>query len=166
MLYYIINMTTIVACDFDLHETKHVSHYTYAVARVVLNTSVQIVITLYSDVDSRWGKNIIFVLEGEDYLKWTDDSYITEVVAKKVAEFMPPPPPPPVVVEEEVLPPIAEEVVAEAEVLPHIAEEVVEEVKETPREEEVKVEKKVLAKKRCSKKATPIIAEKTPVAVW
>ena len=105
-------MTTIVACDFDLHETKHVSHYTYAIARVVLNTSVQIVITLYSDVDSRWGKNIIFVLEGEDYLKWTDDSYITEVVAKKVAEFMPPPPPPPVVVEEEVLPPIAEEVVA------------------------------------------------------
>ena len=159
-------MTTIVACDFDLHETKHVSHYTYAVARVVLNTSVQIVITLYSDVDSRWGKNIIFVLEGEDYLKWTDDSYITEVVAKKVAEFMPPPPPPPVVVEEEVLPPIAEEVVAEAEVLPPIAEEVVEEVKETPREEEVKVEKKVVAKTRCSKKATPTITEKTPVAVW
>jgi hypothetical protein len=152
MLYYIINMTTIVACDFDLHETKHVSHYTYAVARVVLNTSVQIVITLYSDVDSRWGKNIIFVLEGEDYLKWTDDSYITEVVAKKVAEFMPPPPPPPVVVEEEVLPPIAEEVVAEAEVLPPIAEEVVEEVKETPREEVVEDIKKISCKKAVSRK--------------
>jgi hypothetical protein len=145
-------MTTIVACDFDLHETKHVSHYTYAVARVVLNTSVQIVITLYSDVDSRWGKNIIFVLEGEDYLKWTDDSYITEVVAKKVAEFMPPPPPPPVVVEEEVLPPIAEEVVAEAEVLPPIAEEVVEEVKETPREEVVEDIKKISCKKAVSRK--------------
>ena len=158
-------MTTIVACDFDLHTTTRITHYTYAVAKVVLNTSVQIVITLYSEADNRFIKNIIFVLEGEDYLKWTDDSYITEVVAKKVAEFMPPPPPP-VVVEEEVLPPIAEEVVAEAEVLPPIAEEVVEEVKETPREEEVKVEKKVVAKKRCSKKATPIIAEKTPVAVW
>ena len=145
-------MTTIVACDFDLHETKHVSHYTYAIARVVLNTSVQIVITLYSDVDSRWGKNIIFVLEGEDYLKWTDDSYITEVVAKKVAEFMPPPPPPPVVVEEEVLPPIAEEVVAEAEVLPPIAEEVVEEVKETPREEVVEDIKKISCKKPVSRK--------------
>jgi hypothetical protein len=145
-------MTTIVACDFDLHETKHVSHYTYAIARVVLNTSVQIVITLYSDVDSRWGKNIIFVLEGEDYLKWTDDSYITEVVAKKVAEFMPPPPPPPVVVEEEVLPPIAEEVVAEAEVLPPIAEEVVEEVKETPREEVVEDIKKISCKKAVSRK--------------
>ena len=144
-------MTTIVACDFDLHETKHVSHYTYAIARVVLNTSVQIVITLYSDVDSRWGKNIIFVLEGEDYLKWTDDSYITEVVAKKVAEFMPPPPPP-VVVEEEVLPPIAEEVVAEAEVLPPIAEEVVEEVKETPREEVVEDIKKISCKKAVSRK--------------
>ena len=158
-------MTTIVACDFDLHTTTRITHYTYAVAKVVLNTSVQIVITLYSEADNRFIKNIIFVLEGEDYLKWTDDSYITEVVAKKVAEFMPPPPPP-VVVEEEVLPPTAEEVVAEAEVLPPIAEEVVEEVKETPREEEVKVEKKVVAKKRCSKKATPIIAEKTPVAVW
>ena len=145
-------MTTIVACDFDLHETKHVSHYTYAIARVVLNTSVQIVITLYSDVDSRWGKNIIFVLEGEDYLKWTDDSYITEVVAKKVAEFMPPPPPPPVVVEEEVLPPIVEEVVAEAEVLPPIAEEVVEEVKETPREEVVEDIKKISCKKAVSRK--------------
>ena len=145
-------MTTIVACDFDLHETKHVSHYTYAIARVVLNTSVQIVITLYSDVDSRWGKNVIFVLEGEDYLKWTDDSYITEVVAKKVAEFMPPPPPPPVVVEEEVLPPIAEEVVAEAEVLPPIAEEVVEEVKETPREEVVEDIKKISCKKAVSRK--------------
>jgi hypothetical protein len=142
-------MTT-VACDFDLHTTTRITHYTYAVAKVVLNTSVQIVITLYSEADIRFSKNIIFVLEGEDYLKWTDDSYITEVVAKKVAEFMPPTPtPPPVVVEEEVLPPIAEEVV--------------EEVKETPREE---VEKKVVAKKRCSKKATPIIAEKTPVAVW
>ena len=145
-------MTTIFACDFDLHETKHVSHYTYAIARVVLNTSVQIVSTLYSDVDSRWGKNIIFVLEGEDYLKWTDDSYITEVVAKKVAEFMPPPPPPPVVVEEEVLPPIAEEVVAEAEVLPPIAEEVVEEVKETPREEVVEDIKKISCKKAVSRK--------------
>jgi hypothetical protein len=149
-------MTTVVACDFDFHETKHVSHYTYAIARVILNTSVQIVITLYSDVDSRWGKNIILVLQGEDYYKWTDDSYITEVVAKKVAEYMPPPPTP-VVVEEEV----------KEEVLPTITEEVVEEVKEEcPREEESKVEKKVVAKKRCSKKATPIVAEKTPVAVW
>lgn len=149
-------MTTVVACDFDFHETKHVSHYTYAIARVILNTSVQIVITLYSDVDSRWGKNIILVLQGEDYYKWTDDSYITEVVAKKVAEYMPPPPTP-VVVEEEV----------KEEVLPPITEEVVEEVKEEcPREEESKLEKKVVAKKRCSKKATPIVAEKTPVAVW
>lgn len=145
-------MTTVVACDFEYHETKRVSHYTYAVARVILNTSVQIVITLYSNDDNRWGKNILLVLQGEDYAKWTDDSYITEVVAKKVAEYMPrPPTPPPVVVEEEVLPPIAEEVV--------------EEVKETPREE-VCVEKKVVAKKRCSKKATPVVAEKTPVAVW
>lgn len=144
-------MTTIVACDFEYHETKRVSHYTYAVARVILNTSVQIVITLYSNEDTRWGKNILLVLQGEDYAKWTDDSYITEVVERKIAEFMPrPPTPPPVVVEEEVLPPIAEEVV--------------EEVKELPREEVV--EKKVVAKKRCSKKATPIVAEKTPVAVW
>ena len=149
-------MTTVVACDFDFHETKHVSYYTYAIARVILNTSVQIVITLYSDEDIRWGKNIILVLQGEDYSKWTDDSYITEVVAKKVAEYMPPPPTP-VVVEEEV----------KEEVLPTITEEVVEEVKEEcPREEESKVEKKVVAKKRCSKKATPIVAEKTPVAVW
>lgn len=144
-------MTTIVACDFEYHETKRVSHYTYAVARVILNTSVQIVITLYSNEDTRWGKNILLVLQGEDYAKWTDDSYITEVVERKIAEFMPrPPTPPPVVVEEEVLPPIAEEVV--------------EEVKELPREEVV--EKKIVAKKRCSKKATPIVAEKTPVAVW
>lgn len=145
-------MTTVVACDFEYHETKRVSHYTYAVARVILNTSVQIVITLYSNEDTRWGKNILLVLQGEDYAKWTDDSYITEVVEKKIAEFMPrPPTPPPVVVEEEVLPPIAEEVV--------------EEVKELPREEVV-VEKKIVAKKRCSKKATPVVAEKTPVAVW
>lgn len=162
-------MTTFVACDFDLHTTTRITHYTYAVAKVVLNTSVQIVITLYSDVDSRWSKNILFVLEGEDYLKWTDDSYITEAVAKKVAEYMPPPPPP--VVVDEVLPPIAEEVVIVAEVvdevLPPIVEEVVaEEIVKTEREEEVKVEKKVVAKKRCSKKATPIVAEKTPVAVW
>lgn len=150
MLYYIINMTT-VACDFDFHETKRVSHYTYAIARVILNTSVQIVITLYSNADSRWGKNIILVLQGEDYAKWTDDSYITEVVEKKIAEFMPPPPPP-VVVEE-----IKEEVVVD---------EVVEEVKETDnREAEIKTEKKVVPKKRCSKK-TPIVAEKTAVAVW
>jgi hypothetical protein len=142
MLYYIINMTTFVACDFDYHETKHVSHYTYAIAKVVLNTSVQIVITLYSDVDSRWGKNIIFVLQGEDYSKWTDDSYITEAVAKKVAEYMPPPPTP-VVVEE-----IKEEVV--------VAEEVVEEVKETHREEIVEEIKKVACKKAVSRKKKEI----------
>lgn len=135
-------MTTVVACDFDFHETKHVSHYTYAIARVILNTSVQIVITLYSDVDIRWGKNIILVLQGEDYAKWTDDSYITEVVAKKVAEFMPPPPTP-VVVEEEVLPPIAEEVVEEVKE---------EEVKETHREEIVEEVKKVSCKKAVSRK--------------
>jgi hypothetical protein len=139
-------MATVVACDFDYHETKHVSHYTYAIARVILNTSVQIVITLYSDADSRWGKNIIFVIQGEDYAKWTDDSYITEAVAKKVAEYMPQPPTPPV---EEIK-----------------EEEVVEEVKATPREDEVIAEKKVVAKKRCSKKATPIVADKTAVAVW
>ena len=138
-------MTT-VACDFDLHTTTRITHYTYAVAKVVLNTSVQIVITLYSEADSRFSKNIIFVLEGEDYLKWTDDSYITEVVAKKVAEFMPPPPPSPPVVVEEVLPSIAEEV------LPPIAEEVVEEVKETPREEVVEEVKTVACKKAAAKK--------------
>jgi len=142
MLYYIINMTTFVACDFDYHETKHVSHYTYAIAKVVLNTSVQIVITLYSDVDSRWGKNIIFVLQGEDYSKWTDDSYITEAVAKKVAEYMPPPPTP-VVVEE-----IKEEVV--------VAEEVVEEAKEIHREEIVEEIKKVSCKKAVSRKKKEI----------
>lgn len=145
-------MTTVVACDFEYHETKRVSHYTYAVARVILNTSVQIVITLYSNEDSRWGKNIILVLQGEDYAKWTDDSYITEVVEKKIAEYMPRPPTP-VVVEEEVLPPITEEVVEGVK-------------EEPPREEESKTEKKVVAKKRCSKKATPVVAEKTPVAVW
>jgi len=135
-------MTTFVACDFDYHETKHVSHYTYAIAKVVLNTSVQIVITLYSDVDSRWGKNIIFVLQGEDYSKWTDDSYITEAVAKKVAEYMPPPPTP-VVVEE-----IKEEVV--------VAEEVVEEAKEIHREEIVEEIKKVSCKKAVSRKKKEI----------
>ncbi len=135
-------MTTIVACDFDYHETKHVSHYTYAIAKVVLNTSVQIVITLYSNEDSRWGKNIILVLQGEDYAKWTDDSYITEVVEKKIAEFMPPPPTP-VVVEE-----IKEEVV--------VAEEVVEEAKEIHREEIVEEIKKVACKKAVSRKKKEI----------
>jgi hypothetical protein len=142
-------MTT-VACDFDYHETKHISHYTYAIAKVVLNTSVQIVITLYSDEDIRWGKNIIFVLEGEDYSKWTDDSYITEAVAKRVAEYMPQPPTP--------LPPIPEEEIKEE---PKV---------ETPcpiEREEVIIEepqRKVLAKKTAtrSKKATPIA---TPIAV-
>jgi hypothetical protein len=164
-------MTT-VACDFDYYETKHVSHYTYAIAKVVLNTSVQIVITLYSDADSRWVKNIIFVLEGEEYSKWTDDGYITEVVAKKIAEFMPPPPPP-VVVEEEVLPPIAEEVVEEVlppiaeevveEILPPIAEEVVEEVKETPRDEVVEDIKKVSCKKAAARKKK--VVPKCPILI-
>jgi hypothetical protein len=124
-------MTT-VACDFDFHETKRVSHYTYAIARVILNTSVQIVITLYSNEDSRWGKNIIIVLQGEDYAKWTDDSY----------------PPTPVVVEE-----IKEEVVEEPKV---VAEEVVEEAKETHREEIVEEIKKVACKKAVSRKKKEI----------
>jgi hypothetical protein len=160
-------MTT-VACDFDYHETKHISHYTYSVAKVVLNTSVQIVITLYSDEDIRWGKNIIFVLEGEDYSKWTDDSYITEAVAKKVAGYMPQPPTP--------LPPIPEEEIKEEPKVetpcPIEREEVIpEEPKvETPcpieREEVIPEEpqRKVVAKKTAtrSKKATPIA---TPIAV-
>ena len=133
-------MTTVVACDFEYHETKRVSHYTYAVARVILNTSVQIVITLYSNEDTRWGKNILLVLQGEDYAKWTDDSYITEVVERKIAEFMPPPPTP--VVVEEVLPPIAEEVF----------EEVKEKVRETHREEVVEEVKKISCKKAVSRK--------------
>ena len=132
-------MTTVV-CDFDFHETKHISHYTYAIARVILNTSVQIVLTLYSHNDNRWSKNIMFVLEGEDYRKWTDDSYISEVVAKKVAELMPPPPQPEVV--EEV---IVEEVKEEV-----IVEEAREEVRE------IVEEVKKVVKKRSKKAAVPI----------
>jgi hypothetical protein len=148
-------MTT-VACDFDFHETKRVSHYTYAIARVILNTSVQIVITLYSNADSRWGKNIILVLQGEDYAKWTDDSYITEMVEKKIAEFMPPPPQPEVEIKEEVV----EE--------PKVEEDIIEPPTPIAREAIILEEPpmKVVAKKRCSKKATPAIAPAVEVAVW
>ena len=135
-------MTT-VACDFDLTTTTRITHYTYSVARVILNTSVQIIINLYSETNHKFLHQINYIIDGEDYHKWTDDSYITEMVEKRVASLMPPPPTP-VVVEE-----IKEEVVEEPKV-------VAEEVKEAHREEIIDEIKKVSCKKAVSRKKKEI----------
>ena len=157
-------MTT-VACDFDLTTTTRITHYTYSVGRVILNTSVQIVIHLYSETNPRFLQQINYVIEGEDYLKWTDDSYITEMVEKRIALFMPPPPPPQIP-EEEIKeePKVEEPTVEEPKVEePKVEEDIVEPPTPKAREEIILEEppKKVVAKKRCSKKATPSI----PIAV-
>jgi len=83
-------MSSKVAVDFDLVSTVHISHYSFVVSRVVLHASAEIVLTLFSDTDSSVTKHIILNIEGEEYQKWgSDDSYISELVAAKVAELKP-----------------------------------------------------------------------------
>ena len=76
--------------DFDYVSTTHITHYTYVVTRVVLNTSASIIINLHSDTDPYFSKHIDMTIEGEEYRLWgAEDSYITELIASKVALLYP-----------------------------------------------------------------------------
>ncbi|QIG59391.1 putative anthocyanidin reductase ((2S)-flavan-3-ol-forming)-like protein [Dishui Lake virophage 6] len=139
-MYYIYTfiyniMSSKIAADFDLVSTVHISHYSFVVSRVVLHSSAQIVLTLFSDEDSSFAKSIVFKIEGEEYQKWgSDDSYISELVAAKVASLKPLEPlPEPKAEELSAEEPKAEELSAE--------EPKAEELKaEEPKAEELKVE--------------------------
>jgi hypothetical protein len=76
--------------DFDYISSHHISSYRYVVTRVVPFTSADIVIILQSDSDSAFNKSIDMTIEGEEYSLWgSDDNYITDLVAKKVASLHP-----------------------------------------------------------------------------
>ena len=76
--------------DFDYVSSHHISSYRYVITRVVPFTSADIVIILQSDSDSAFNKSIDMTIEGEEYSLWgSDDNYITDLVAKKVASLHP-----------------------------------------------------------------------------
>jgi len=76
--------------DFEYVTTTHISHYRYVITRLVLNTSVSITIFLYSDTDPYFNKSIEMTVEGEEYRLWgADDSYISDLIAAKVASLCP-----------------------------------------------------------------------------
>ena len=76
--------------DFDYVASHHISSYRYVITRVVPFTSADIVIILQSDSDSAFNKSIDMTIEGEEYSLWgSDDNYITDLVAKKVASLHP-----------------------------------------------------------------------------
>ena len=76
--------------DFDYVSSHHISSYRYVITRVVPFTSANIIIILQSDSDSAFHKVINMTIEGEAYNLWgSDDSYITDLVAKKVASLHP-----------------------------------------------------------------------------
>ena len=79
-----------VPVDFDYVASHHISSYNYVITRVVPFTSADIVIILQGDSDSAFHKVINMTIEGEAYNLWgSDDSYITDLVAKKVASLHP-----------------------------------------------------------------------------
>ena len=76
--------------DFDYVASHHISSYRYVITRVVPFTSANIIIILQSDSDSAFNKSIDMTIEGEEYSLWgSDDNYITDLVAKKVASLHP-----------------------------------------------------------------------------
>jgi len=76
--------------DFNYVASHHISSYRYVITSVVPFTSADIVIILQSDSDSAFTKSISMTIEGEAYSMWgSDDSYITDLVAKKVASLHP-----------------------------------------------------------------------------
>ena len=76
--------------DFDYVSSHHISSYRYVITRVVPFTSANIIIILQSDSDSAFNKSIDMTIEGEEYSLWgSDDNYITDLVAKKVASLHP-----------------------------------------------------------------------------
>jgi hypothetical protein len=81
-------MSAPIPVDFDYVSTTHVASYTYTVSRLVPFTCAEIIIVLYSDIDRGFGKAIVMTIEGEEYSLWgNDDSYIADLVAKKVASL-------------------------------------------------------------------------------
>lgn len=78
------------AAAFDYVATTRISHYTYVVTRVVLNTSASITINLHSDTDPHFFKYIEMTIEGDEYRSWgVDDSYISDLIAARVALLYP-----------------------------------------------------------------------------
>ena len=76
--------------DFDYVTSHHISSYRYVITSIVPFTSAEIAIILISDSDSAFTKTIRMTIEGEAYSLWgSDDSYITDLVAKKVASLHP-----------------------------------------------------------------------------
>ena len=79
------------AVDIDYVSTTRISHYTYVITRVVLNTSASIIINLHSDSDPHFLKHIEMTIEGDEYRSWgADDSYISNLIDAKVGLFLSP----------------------------------------------------------------------------
>ena len=76
--------------DFDYVATTRISHYTYVITRVVLNTSAYITINLHSETDPYFNKHIDMTIEGDEYRLWgADDSYISDLITARVALLYP-----------------------------------------------------------------------------
>lgn len=95
------------AVDIDYVSTTRISHYTYVITRVVLNTSASIIINLHSDSDPHFFKHIEMTIEGDEYRSWgADDSYISNLIDAKVGLFLSPK------LAEQAVAPVTEEVAA------------------------------------------------------
>ena len=77
-----------IAVSFDYVSTAHVSHYSYMINRLVLNTSVSILVMLHSDSNPSFHRSFDMTIEGDEYLKWgSDDSYIHDLIVARIASF-------------------------------------------------------------------------------
>jgi len=74
--------------DFEYVSKARVTHYTYMINRLVLNTSVSIIVMLHSDKDQSFHRAFDMTVEGEEYRKWgNDDSYIHELIVARIGLF-------------------------------------------------------------------------------
>lgn len=74
--------------DINYVVSHHISSYTYFIISVIPFKSAEIRIILKSDTDSRFCETIDMKIDGEAYTLWgNDDSYIDDLVAKKVDEL-------------------------------------------------------------------------------
>jgi hypothetical protein len=68
--------------EIVLIETKKINKYSYALSNLIPHTSVQYNIYYYDD--NVFIKSITGLLEGQDYLDWTNDDFLDNFIKAKV----------------------------------------------------------------------------------
>ena len=87
-------MSTILPTPVVMTINYTIVSFNYQITSLVLFTNANINIYLVDDKNITQ-KNLIYILEGEEYAAWGgDDQYIIDLIISKIPGWVAPPPPP------------------------------------------------------------------------